>query len=145
MFTLWILIKPVLASLIPAVRTGKGMLGGLIDDILPALVAVVAVVAGVALLGSWWSEPPGPPMVLLSDVENKQRQAHIDALLTANTQLENTLEERNTRAVNLEARIVELEADQRKALNHATAQSGSHLFSDDSEWLRAKRQRAGTR
>ena len=50
-------------------------------------------------------------MVLLSDVENKQRQAHIDGLLTANTQLEITLEERNIRAVNLEARIAELEAD----------------------------------
>ena len=64
-------------------------------------------------------------MVLLSDFENKQRQAHIDDLLTANTQLEITLEERNTRAVNLEARIAELEADQRKALETTTRLTGA--------------------
>ena len=142
MFALWILIKPLLIGLLPFLAPIKRGAQAFLGDFLPTLIACAAVAGCAALFLPWVMGREHAPMVLVSEVENRQREAHVSALLAANRQLENTLRERDGREGRLQLRIVELEAQQRKARENAVSHSGSHLFSDDSEWMRAKRRRA---
>ena len=146
MFALWIMIKPLIIALSPGLGSAWRGVRVVLGDVLPTLVAIAAMIGVAALLFTWTTAPARPPMVLISEVENRDRAAHVKALLAANQQLEGTLQDRDEREGALRTRIGELEKQQRKAREHDTEETGSSdLFSDNSQWMQSKRRRARSR
>lgn len=141
-------IGPLLASLIPAWGRARNRISGISGGLAPfAGVVVLGVAAGLA---GWMalkmaSKPPGPPTVLVSEVELNRQRAATEALTAANAKLQRAYEQRAQDAERLQTALTETERRLEEARDDARQKSSDParpVFAADDPWLRAKRSEA---